>query len=212
MSSTASSLQPAWVTRQLAAVAFAGLELFAIGSACASSPERAESSGSSAASGSASGSASSATATLESKSGSSVGGTVTFRARGEGVHVVADVRGLTPGSHGFHVHEVGDCSAPDASSAGEHFAGSGVVGGHQLGATHGLPDAAARHAGDLGNLEAGADGTARLEHDDAVLTLSGDRSVIGRAVIVHTSHDDGADPKSAGGRVACGVIVSASSK
>src|SRR3954451_15303821 len=62
-----------------------------------------------------------ATCKLEPKSGSQVTGTVTFTKVGDEVQVVADIQGLKPGKHGFHIHEKGDCSAPDAASAGAHF-------------------------------------------------------------------------------------------
>src|SRR5271169_5710736 len=84
-----------------------------------------------------------AIAVLHPASGSQVTGTVTFTAAGDSVQVVADVTGLTPGKHGFHIHEFGDCSAADASSAGGHF--------NPMKKPHGAPDAAERHAGDMGN-------------------------------------------------------------
>jgi Cu-Zn family superoxide dismutase len=146
-----------------------------------------------------------AVATLESAPGESVGGTVTFTEVDGQVQVQANVTGLTPGAHGFHVHEVGDCSAPDFSSAGGHFAPEGNP--------HGAPTAAAHHTGDLGNIEAGADGTASHTITSPVLTLGeGPSSIIGKAVIVHAGADDLTSQPSgaAGGRVACGVIHEAS--
>ncbi|HEY1099530.1 MAG TPA: superoxide dismutase family protein [Myxococcota bacterium] len=140
-----------------------------------------------------------AKANLQSKSGSTVTGAVTFtRIADDKVVVVADVSGLSPGRHGFHIHQTGDCSAVDGSSAGDHFAISE--------GPHGLPDSPRRHTGDLGNLPADETGHARLEFTDSVISLDGERSVVGRAVIVHETVDDGQDVKSAGGRVACGVI------
>lgn len=141
-----------------------------------------------------------ATAVLSSASGSKVSGTVTFTSSADGVKVVADITGLAPGKHGFHVHEFGDCSAPDAASAGGHYNPTK----HQ----HAAPEATDRHAGDLGNLEADASGKAHLERTDKALKLSGDGSVIGYAVIVHEKEDDlKTQPTgNAGGRVACGVI------
>jgi Cu-Zn family superoxide dismutase len=141
-----------------------------------------------------------AIAVLSSASGSNVAGTVTFTKGGDGVKVVAEVTGLKPGKHGFHIHEFGDCSAKDATSAGGHFNPTK----HQ----HAGPDASERHMGDLGNLEAGANGTARVEMTDKMLKLSGDNSIVGYAVIVHEKEDDlKTQPTGdAGGRVACGVI------
>jgi Cu-Zn family superoxide dismutase len=140
-----------------------------------------------------------AIAVLHSASGSQVMGTVTFTQTGDTVQVVADITGLTPGKHGFHIHEFGDCSAADASSAGGHF--------NPMKKPHGAPDAAERHAGDLGNLEADASGKAHLELKDNMLKLSGENSILGRGVIVHEKVDDWSQPVgNAGGRLACGVI------
>jgi Cu-Zn family superoxide dismutase len=141
-----------------------------------------------------------AIAVLSPASGSDVHGTVTFTKLGDEVKVVADVTGLTPGKHGFHIHEFGDCSDPKATSAGGHF----NPGHHD----HGAPDATDRHAGDLGNIEADANGKAHLELTDKILKLSGEHSIIGHAVIVHEKADDlKTQPTGdAGGRLACGVI------
>lgn len=141
-----------------------------------------------------------AIAVLQSASGSKVSGTVTFTKSGNEVKVVADLTGLAPGKHGFHIHEFGDCSAPDATSAGGHF----NPGKHQ----HGAPEASDRHAGDLGNIEADASGKAHLELTDKAMKLSGEDSIIGHAVIVHEKADDlKTQPTGdAGGRIACGVI------
>ncbi len=141
-----------------------------------------------------------AIAVLHPTAGSNAMGTVSFTQSGDDVKVVADITGLKPGQHGFHVHEFGDCSAPDAKSAGGHFNPSN----HQ----HGAPDASVRHAGDLGNIEADASGKAHLELTDKMMRLSGSDSIIGHAVIVHEKADDlKTQPTGdAGGRVACGVI------
>lgn len=134
---------------------------------------------------------------------SKVQGTVTFTQAGEGVRISASLTGLTPGLHGFHVHELGDCSAADGMSAGGHF--------NPKGEPHGGPKAEHRHAGDMGNVEAGADGSAVLEYVDPTLALSGPHSVLGRGVIVHAKADDlKTQPTGdAGGRLACGVIGAA---
>lgn len=140
-----------------------------------------------------------AIAVLHSSSGSQVTGTVTFTKTGDTVQVVADITGLTPGKHGFHIHEFGDCSAADASSAGGHF--------NPMKKPHGAPDAAERHEGDMGNLEADATGKAHLELKDSMLKFSGEYSILGRGVIVHEKVDDWSQPVgNAGGRLACGVI------
>ena len=140
-----------------------------------------------------------AIAVLHSASGSQVAGTVTFTKSGDTVQVVADITGLTPGKHAFHIHEFGDCSAADAASAGSHF--------NPMKKQHGAPDAAERHAGDLGNIEADKTGKAHLELKDNMLMFSGENSILGRAVIVHEKVDDWSQPTgNAGGRVACGVV------
>ncbi len=143
-----------------------------------------------------------AVAVLEPTQGNNATGQVTFKTQGEGVLVVADFEGLPAGKHGFHVHEKGDCSAPDASSAGGHY--------NPENTPHGAPDAppSERHVGDLGNLEAGQDGTAHYERVDPLLSLSGPNSIIGKAVIVHAKADDFTSQPTgdAGPRLACGVI------
>jgi len=141
-----------------------------------------------------------AVAKLESRSGSQVTGTVTFTKSGDQVEVVADIQNLKPGNHGFHLHEKGDCSAPDAASAGGHFNPT-----HQH---HGGPTSAEHHAGDLGNIVADASGKAHLDWKGK-LDLSGPNSIIGKSVVVHEKEDDlKTDPAgNAGARIACGVIA-----
>src|SRR5438132_2131831 len=140
-----------------------------------------------------------AIAVLHPTAGNNVTGSVTFTQSGEVVLVVADITGLTPGKHGFHIHEFGDCSAADASSAGGHF--------NPMKKPHGAPDAAERHEGDLGNIEADSTGKAHLELKDKMLKLSGENSILGRGVIVHEKVDDWSQPTgNAGSRQACGVI------
>lgn len=141
-----------------------------------------------------------ARARLQSAAGQDVQGEVLFQETGEGVRVKVVARGLTPGMHGFHVHELGDCSAPDFESAGEHFA----PGGHP----HGAP-AASSHAGDFGNVEADANGTVETEVMAGHVELKpGSRSITGRAIVIHAQPDDLTSQPSgnAGARVACGVI------
>ena len=104
-------------------------------------------------------------------------GKVTFTKVDGGIEIVADVTGLTPGKHGFHVHEFGDCSMMDGTCAGGHFNPDGMP--------HAGPDAAKRHVGDFGNLEADAEGNAHYSRVDKLITLSGPHSIIGRSIIVH---------------------------
>ena len=142
-----------------------------------------------------------AVATLQPKSGTQVTGTATFTQKGDTLEIVVSAKTLTPGKHGIHVHEKGDCSASDASSAGPHFA----PGGGQ----HAGPTDPKRHAGDLGNLEAGADGSVTVTITTDVMRLgSGDRDIPGRAIVIHGDPDDLTTQPSgnSGGRIACGVI------
>lgn len=142
-----------------------------------------------------------AVADLQPTEGSSVSGTVTFEENNGQVHVSATVTGLEPGKHGFHIHENGDCSAPDATSAGGHFNPEGV--------DHGAPDADVHHVGDLGNLEADAEGNAEYHSNWDFLDLGdGPNSIVGKAVIVHAGEDDltSQPTGAAGARLACGVI------
>lgn len=139
---------------------------------------------------------------LESRSGSNVTGTLSLRQKEGGVQVSGEVRGLPPGStHGFHVHEKGDCSAPDASSAGPHF--------NPAGAPHGKAGSGAHHAGDMPNVVADEKGVAVVDVLVAGATLdAGPGSIAGRAVVVHRDPDDYSSQPAgnAGPRVACGVI------
>jgi Cu-Zn family superoxide dismutase len=142
-----------------------------------------------------------AMAVLSPASGSSVHGTVYFIRESENkIRVEASVSGLTPGKHGFHIHEKGDCAAPDASSAGGHFNPTGMQ--------HGGPGQHNRHVGDFGNIEADSSGNAKYSANFTDLTIEGTASIIDKAVIVHAKADDLKTQPSgdAGGRVACGVI------
>jgi Cu-Zn family superoxide dismutase len=147
-----------------------------------------------------------ATAVLKGTQGNeSVRGQVVFQASADVVLVQAEIKGLEPGEHGFHVHENGDCSAPDASSAGGHF----NPADHE----HAGPDAERKHMGDMGNITAGEDGTARVDAEFGFLVLDpeADNSIMGKAVVVHAGADDMSSQPSgdAGARVACGVITNA---
>jgi Cu-Zn family superoxide dismutase len=141
-----------------------------------------------------------AIAVLNPTKGSAVSGIVTFEKTDKGVRIMARISGLTPGKHGFHIHEFGDCSAENASSAGGHFNPGGMP--------HSSPMAEKRHVGDMGNLEADKDGNAMLDYVDGMITLTGPQAVIGYGVIVHEKEDDlkSQPTGDAGGRLACGVI------
>jgi len=145
----------------------------------------------------------SAVCILHPTEGNETSGIVKFTQTSEGIKIVADVNGLTPGKHGFHIHELGDCSSPDGKSAGGHF--------NPTNKKHGSPDAEERHVGDLGNLVADDNGRAHYERLDKVISLNGPNSIIGRGIIVHAGEDDltSQPTGNAGARLACGVIGSA---
>jgi Cu-Zn family superoxide dismutase len=131
---------------------------------------------------------------------SKVKGKVTFTQKNGGVEIVAELTGLEPGEHGFHVHEFGDCSMASGECAGGHF--------NPTGAPHAGPDDAQRHVGDLGNITVDDSGKATYKRVDKMVALNGKNSVIGRSVIVHAGRDDLKSQPSgdAGARVGCGVI------
>ncbi len=141
-----------------------------------------------------------AIAVLQPTEGNKVHGVVTFTKEGDKIKVVIHIEGLTPGKHGFHIHEMGDCSSKDGAAAGGHF--------NPTQAQHGPRDASQRHHGDLGNIDADQSGVAHVEFTDPVMKFDGPNSIIGRGVIVHTNPDDlKTQPTgNAGGRQACGVI------
>jgi superoxide dismutase, Cu-Zn family len=132
--------------------------------------------------------------------GNVVNGTVTFTQVENGVKVVVNIWGLSTGKHGFHIHEFGDCSSPDGTSAGGHFNPENM--------NHGAPMDMSRHMGDMGNLNADVDGKANLEYIDHRIMLEGPESIIGHSLIIHKNEDDlKTQPTgNAGPRVACGVI------
>ncbi len=140
-----------------------------------------------------------------------VSGTVTFVELTDGVQVRYALRGLAPGEHGVHVHAVGTCSPADADGDGAMEAGGAAMGHLNPGDhEHGAPDddMDERHAGDLGNVRAGADGRAEGSMEDDVLSFDGPMSIVGKAMMVHSGRDDlESDPGGmAGERVGCGVI------
>jgi len=142
-----------------------------------------------------------AIAVLHPTAGQHCQGVVRFTQDGDSVKVVADLEGLNPGQkHAFHIHQYGDCSAPDGMSAGGHYDPEG----HQ----HGLPPTENRHAGDLGNVEADSNGKAHYEITVSNVSILGPKNpIVGHAVIVHAKVDDASQPVgNAGGRIACGVI------
>jgi Cu-Zn family superoxide dismutase len=129
-----------------------------------------------------------------------VRGVLRFTQKGDTVRITGVVRGLTPGKHGFHVHEFGDVSGrKDGKSTGGH---------DNPGETkHGKPTDKERHVGDLGNITADEDGVAKVNITDNVISLSGPHSIIGRSILIHAGADDFGQPTgNAGARVGFGVI------
>jgi len=138
-------------------------------------------------------------------SSSTVSGTINFTQEKESTVVSGVLKGLTPGKHGFHIHQFGDYTN-GCMSAGGHF--------NPCNKNHGGPEDCERHVGDLGNIVAGEDGVATVEIKDSQVSLIGENSVIGRSIVVHEKEDDlgkGGNEESlktgnAGPRLACGVI------
>jgi len=132
-------------------------------------------------------------------------GVLTLEQLPNGVRIMGSIMGLSPGMHGFHVNDKGDLRK-GCASAGPHF--------NPYMTMHGSPMDPLRHVGDLGNIEANAEGTAEIDVMDHYLTLTGVRGAIGRALVVHEKPDDlgrgGTEESmktgSAGARLACGVI------
>ena len=140
---------------------------------------------------------------LAATQGNTATGMLAVAAAGDGVHLSGALQGLKPDAEfGFHIHEKGDCSAPDASSAGEHF--------NPAGAQHGNPASGAHHAGDMVNVKSDAEGMAKVDvHASGVTLNSGQANdVLGKAVVLHEKPDDYATQPSgdSGARIACGVI------
>lgn len=146
----------------------------------------------------------SATVNLAPASGSLVSGKLSATPMAGGVHFTGEIGGLVRNAtHAIHVHEKGDCSAADASSAGGHF--------NPTGQPHGRPDAGAHHAGDMPNITADANGVARVNLHVQGISLGGAATtdILGRALVVHAQPDDYATQPSgnSGARIACGVVT-----
>ncbi len=145
-----------------------------------------------------------AVAVIESKSDSHVTGTATFSQAGGKVTLKLEIEGAEPGLHAIHLHEKGDCSAPDGTSAGGHWNPAHV--------DHGKWGTSPFHRGDIGVFEAGADGKGTLTLTTDLWTIGGapETDVVGKAVIIHAKTDDFTTQPTgnAGGRVGCGVVRS----
>lgn len=139
-----------------------------------------------------------AVAVIHSVGDNQVSGTVNFGKTETGTKITAQITGLSEGEHGFHIHQYGDCSAADASSAGGHFDPDDMK--------HNSRDAEIRHVGDMGNLVSeGMEFTTTLSYTDNNIFLE---EIIGRGIIIHAGKDDLTSQPSgdAGPRIACGVI------
>jgi Cu-Zn family superoxide dismutase len=141
-----------------------------------------------------------AIAVIHPTQGNTATGKVTFTQEKNGVRVVAECSGLTPGKHAIHIHEFGDCGCVDAACAGAHF--------NPTNQPHGGPHTPHHHVGDFGNLDANEEGHATLEFVSNDITLNGRHSIIGRSVIIHAKEDDFVTQPSgnAGDRIGCGNI------
>jgi Cu-Zn family superoxide dismutase len=144
----------------------------------------------------------SASATLGSTSGSTATGTVQLTQLADGsVRVTADLTGVPPGVHGFHIHDKGECG-DNGNAAGGHY---------NPGATaHGAPTADPHHAGDFGNVTADAAGRVHAEFTTRSITVAaGPNSAVGHAIILHANPDDLVTQPTgnAGARIACGVVM-----
>lgn len=138
-----------------------------------------------------------AVATLIALGDRDISGTVTFEETEGGVLVRGSFEGLEAGEHGFHIHEFGDCSADDGTSAGGHYAPDDNE--------HGSPTDDNRHMGDMGNISAMEGQTTTMEYTDEVIDI---RQIIGRGVVIHSGADDfeSQPAGNSGERIACGVI------
>lgn len=132
--------------------------------------------------------------------GNNGSGTLKFSKTDSGIKITGQINGISPGMHGIHIHETGDCSAPDATSAGEHFNPDQMP--------HAGPQDMKRHTGDLGNIEADQNGTVIIDMLDTKLSFEGMHSIIGKAVVVHSGKDDLTSQPAgdSGSRILCGVI------
>lgn len=141
---------------------------------------------------------------LASASGSLVSGRLNLMPMRDGVHLTGEIGGFAPNTvHAIHIHEKGDCSAADASSAGGHF--------NPAGSPHGKVGSGAHHGGDMDNITANGEGVAKVSVHASGVTLGGGapNDVVGKAVIIHAAPDDYKTQPTgnAGGRQACGVIT-----
>ncbi len=143
-----------------------------------------------------------ANATIASSNDSGITGEAEFTQNDDQVTFMIEIQGATPGLHAVHIHEYGDCSAPDGTSAGGHWNPTGVA--------HGKWGEGEFHLGDIGNINVGEDGTGSisLTTDLWEIGTGSDIDVVGKSIIVHAGADDFISQPSgaAGARIGCGVI------
>jgi len=141
-----------------------------------------------------------ATAVIHPTKGNDIAGVVTFIQQADGLHITARITGLTPGKHGFHVHEFGNCACDDGICAGDHY--------NPTHKPHGSPESTQCHVGDFGNIIADENGVGAYEQVNTHATINGPFSLIGRTVIIHAQEDDLTTQPSgnSGARIGCGVI------
>ena len=145
-----------------------------------------------------------AVAELASTQGNTATGSLALSAADGGVRITGALQGLKPnGEYGFHIHEKGDCSAPDASSAGPHF--------NPMNMQHGNPEGDSHHAGDMLNAKSDDNGVAQVDTVAKSVTLHSGQptDVLGKAIVLHEKADDYKTQPSgdSGSRIACGVIT-----
>jgi len=140
-----------------------------------------------------------ALAIVEPTEGHKTSGSVSFTKVADGVKVEVNLTGLTPGKHGFHIHEKPKCSN-NGKDAGGHF--------NPLSQSHGDRTAKVRHVGDLGNITADKNGVAKMEFIDKTISINLPNSIVIRALIIHEKADEFSQPTgNAGSRVGCGNFL-----
>ena len=144
-----------------------------------------------------------AIAVIGSASGSELTGTAMFTQSGDTITLTIGIYNVSPGLHAVHIHEKGDCSSPDGTSAGGHWNPTNVA--------HGKWGEGEFHLGDIGNITVGEDGTGTIEltTDLWEMGTGSDLDIVGKGIIVHAGADDFTSQPSgaAGARIGCGAIA-----